>query len=155
MAPRRSTVRHASMPSANVANVYAARCSAGGTGWARSQTRVTMPERALGAEEQLVEVGPDGRRGRAAGADHGAVGEDDLEPDDDVLDLAVAGGVLAGAPAGDPAADGGDVEALREVADAEAVPVLQLGLEVRPERAGQDLDDARDGVDVDRRRPAR
>ena len=78
-------------------------------------------ERALRPEEQLVEVGPDGGGRRAAGAHDGAVGEHDLEADDDVLDLAVAGRVLAGAAAGDPAADRGDVEALREVPDAEPV----------------------------------
>ena len=105
-------------------------------------------ERALGAEEQLGEVGSDGRRRGAAGAHDLAVGEDDLEADDEVLDLAVAGGVLAGAAAGDPAADRGEVEALREVADGQAVAALQLGLEVRAERPGEDLDDPRLGVDL-------
>ena len=120
-----------------------------GSGWARSHTLVIDAERALGAEEQLGEVGPDGAGRRAAGAHDRAVGEHDLEADDEVLDLAVAGGVLAGAAAGDPAADGGDVEALREVADADSPwRCLQLVLEVGPERAGEHLDDARRGVDV-------
>ena len=78
-------------------------------------------ERALGADEQLGQIGPDRGRGGAAGADHPAVGEHDLEADHHVLDLAVAGRVLAGAAAGDPAADRGELEALREVADGEPV----------------------------------
>ncbi len=40
-------------------------------------------ERALGTEEELGEVGPDGGRRCAAGAHHGAVGEHDLEADDE------------------------------------------------------------------------
>ena len=112
-------------------------------------------ERALGTEEQLGEVGPDGGGRRAAGAHDGAVGEHDLEPDDEVLDLAVPRRVLAGTATGHPAADGRQVEALREVADAEAVPGLQLGLEVRAERAGQHLDDARQRRRRRRCRPAR
>ena len=105
------------------------------TGWTRSHTRVIDAERALAADEQLGEVGPTAAAGRAAGADDRAVGEHHLEPGDDVLDLAVAGGVLAGAAAGDPAADGRDVEALREVPDGQPV-VAELALEIGSERAG-------------------
>ena len=63
-------------------------------------------ERALAADEELGEVGAGGgARRRAAGADDAAVGQHDLEADDHVLDLAVAGRVLAGAAAGQPPAD--------------------------------------------------
>ena len=105
-------------------------------------------ERALGTDEHLVEVGADRRRRRAAGADHAAVGEHDLEPDDHVLDLPVAGRVLAGAAARDPSADGGQLEALGEVADRQPMRD-ERGLEVGPERPGVDADDARGLVDVD------
>ena len=111
-------------------------------------------ERALGAEEEAAEVGTGGRGRGDAGADDRAVGQDDLQPGDEVVDLAVAGAVLPGAAAGDPAAHGGDVEALREVPDAQTVPG-QIGLEVRTERAGQHLDQARllvDGDDAGRAR---
>ena len=80
---------------------------------------------------------------------HRAVGEHDLEPDDHLFDLAVARAVLPGATAGHPSADRGDVEALRKVADGHGASLAQLGLEIGSERAGQHLDDARDGVDVD------
>ncbi len=106
-------------------------------------------ERALGPDEQLGEVGTGGGGGRAARAHDRAVGEHDLEPDDEVLDLAVPGRVLAGPAAGDPSADGGEVEALGEVADAQPVRGLELLLEIGPERPGEDLDDARAVVDGD------
>ncbi len=105
------------------------------------------PQRALRPDEQLVEVGADGSGRGAAGAHDAAVGEHDLEADDEVLDLAVARRVLAGAATGDPAADRGQVEALREVADAQVV-TGEFGLEVGSERAGGDLDDARLSIDV-------
>ncbi len=117
-------------------------------GWARSQTRVNDAERSLRPDEQLGEIRSDRGRRRAAGRDDAAVGEHDLEADDHVLDLAVAGGVLAGAAAGHPATDRGDVEALGEVADRQAVVRVELPLEVGPEHAGLDLDDAGGLVDV-------
>ena len=103
-------------------------------------------ERALGTEEELGEIGPD-RGGRStAGAYGRPVGEHDLEADDEVLDLAERVEVLAGASAGHPSAHGREVEALREVPDAEPVALLQLGLQVRSDAPGEDLDDARDRV---------
>ena len=72
-------------------------------------------ERAFRADEELREVGAD----RGAGAPpvwmRAAVGEHDVEPGDDVLDLAVAGRELAGAPAREPAADGRERDRLRPV----------------------------------------
>ena len=112
-------------------------------------------ERALRPDEQLGEVRPDGGGRRPARAHDGAVGQHDLETGDEVLDLAVAGGVLTRAAAGDPAADGGDLEALRVVPDAHPVVLLELVLEIRAERAGEHLDDARGRVDVADARPDR
>ena len=77
-------------------------------------------QRALGADEDLVEVGPDGRPGSAAGVDHPAVGQSDVEADGHVLDLAVAVGELAGGAAGQPAADGRQGDGLRPVAEGHA-----------------------------------
>src|SRR6185436_13532623 len=87
-------------------------------------------EGALGTDEQLVEVGTDGGGRGTAGPHDAPVGEDHLEADRDLLDLAVARRVLPGAATRDPAADGGDVEALREVADAQPVVRLQFPLEI-------------------------
>ena len=143
VAPRRITWRQASMPSANVSNDHADRRSAGASGWARSHTRVTIPSVPSEPRNSWVRSGPTAAAGAPPVRTTVAVGEHDLEADGDVLDLAVAGRVLAGAAARDPAADRGDVEALREVPDAEAVGLLQLALEVGPERAGEHLDDAR------------
>ncbi len=142
VAPRRRMRRQASSPAANDGErVRRAALGWPGTGWAQPD-RGDHAERALAADEHLGEVGSDRRPGRSTGADHRAVGQHDLETDDHVLDLAVAGAVLAGAAAGHPAPDGGDVEALREVADGEAVLRWQLAFEIGPERAGQHLDDA-------------
>ena len=99
-------------------------------------------KRAFGTEEQLVEVGSHGRGRAAAGGDHGAIGEHYFEANDHVFDLAVAGAVLACAAAGDPSADGGDVEALRQVTNREAVLGAEFGFEVGAEGAGQYLDDS-------------
>ena len=60
------------------------------------------PQGSLAADEQLVEVGPDGRARRAAGVHDVPVGERDVEPDDHVLDLPVARRVLPRAPAREP-----------------------------------------------------
>ena len=106
-------------------------------------------ERAFRSGEELVEIGPDGAGRGAAGADHGAVGEHHLEADDHVFDLPVARRVLTGAAACHPTAHRRQVEALREVTDSEPVLGPQLRLQVRPERAGRDLDDTRR-----RRRPS-
>ena len=76
-------------------------------------------ERALGADEQLVEVGTDRGPRRPAGADAPAVGEGDVEAQHHVLDLPVAGRELAGRAARQPAADRGQRHRLRPVAEGE------------------------------------
>ena len=110
------------------------------------------PEGALAAHEQLGEVGAGGRPGGVAlGAHHGPVGQDDLEADHHVLDLPVAGGVLARAPAGQPAADRGQVHRLGEVAEGVAVADRPEGrLEVRTEQPRRDVGHQRRLVDDDR-----
>ena len=97
----------------------------------------------------MGEIGPHRRCRSVTGVQHRAVGQHDLEADDHLVDLAVARAVLPGAPAGHPSTDGGDVEALRKVADGHRAPLAQFGLEVGPERARPDLDHTRHGVDVD------
>ena len=148
VAARRRIRRHASMPVGERVERPRAMLGRRRQGMGAQPHPGDDAERALGAEEQSAEVGSGGRRRCAAGAHDGSVGEHDLQPGDDVVDLAVASAVLPGAAARHPAADGGDVEALREVADAQAV-AGQLGLQVRPERAGEHLDDAGDLVDGD------
>ena len=107
-------------------------------------------KRAFGAEEQLVEIGPH-RCGRAAaGGDHGAIGEHYFEANDHVLDLAVAGAVLACAAACDPSAHGGNIEALRQMANREAVLRAEFCFEVGAKSAGQHLDDSRSDVDAEK-----
>ena len=86
------------------------------------------PERALAAHEHLGEVGSDRRARRAAGVDGAAVGEDDVEAEHHVLDLPVAGGELARAPAREPPADGREVDRLGPVPEGDAV----LGAQRRP-----------------------
>ncbi len=107
------------------------------------------PERALAADEQLVEIGSRRLPGVAAGGDHGAVGQHDVEADDHVLDLAVAGRELAGAATGQPAADGREGDRLRPVPAREAVGGAQLVFEVVAEGAGPHVDGERRVVDVD------
>ena len=106
-----------------------------GRGGAGGRPRIT-PEGALGADEDLVEVGPDGGPGRAAGVDHPAVGQGDVEADGHVLDLAVAVGELAGGAAGQPAADGRQGDRLRPVAEGDLVLGPQGVLEAVAEGAG-------------------
>ena len=84
-----------------------------------------------------------------------AVGQHHLEADDHVLDLPVAVRVLAGTPAGQPAAHRREVHRLGPVAEGEAVAVAQARLDVGPEGAGPDVGDQRVGVDVGRCRPGR
>ena len=137
------------MPAAKESNQNTMRLSVGETAWVRSHTRVTTPSVPSDPMNSWFRSGPTAAAGAPPVRTTRAVGEHDLQPDRDVLDLAVAGRVLAGAAAGHPTADGGDVEALREVADAQAVLGLQLALEVGAERPGEHLDHACRLVDGD------
>ena len=106
-----------------------------------------------------------GPRPGAAGADDTPVGQDDLEPDDHVLDLSVAGGVLPGPATGQPPAHGGQVHGLGPVPQGvpRAVRPAGSGFEVGPEgraatRASSDVvvdvdDQAVPGAHVEGPRP--
>ncbi len=104
-------------------------------------------ERALAADEELGEVGP-GRRTwpGATGAHDPPVGEHDLEPDGHVLDLPVAVGVLARAPAREPAAHRREVHRLGPVPEGEAVSPQRV-LDVRAEGARPEVGHQRDVVE--------
>ena len=156
MAPRRRIRRQASSPSAKEGKPNARRPSPVGHRVDPEPALGDHPEGALAAHEQLGEVGPGGRPGPVpAGADHPAVGQHHLEADDHVLDLPVAVGVLAGTPAGQPAAHGRQVHRLGPVAEGDAVAVAQRRLHVGPEGAGPEVGHQRVGVDVGRCRPGR
>ena len=72
-------------------------------------------ERALRAAEQPQHVGPGRARRLRGDPNDRAVGQHHFEPAHHVLDLPVARRPLAGGTTGDPSADGGDVDGLREV----------------------------------------
>ena len=102
-------------------------------------------ERALGADEQLGEVGPDrGPRARRRCGSTRAVGEHDVEADDDVLDLAVAG--ASSWPAPRQASQPPTVDSVIDCGQCPTVSAVlgaQLVLEDVAERAGQHVDDQR------------
>ena len=154
MAPRRRIRRQASSPSANVANPKARRPSPGGPGVEAQAGRGDDPEGALGADEQLGQVRAGGRPGAApVGADDAAVGQRDLEADHHVLDLPVAGRVLAGPPAGQPAADGREVHRLGPVPEGVArAAAARAASRSGPKVPGRDVGQERGLVDVDRAR---
>ena len=91
---------------------------------------------ALGADEQLQKAGAGSGGGRVLRLDD-AVRGDDPHGLGQVLDLAIADGILTGRAGGDPAAEGGELEGLGEVAQREALRV-QLGFHLRSGRAGLD-----------------
>ncbi len=68
-----------------------------------------------------VRSGPVAARGASAGVHHLAVGQDDLEPDHHVLDLAVPGRVLAGGAARQPPSDRRQLHRLGPVPEGDAV----------------------------------
>ncbi len=150
MAPRRRIRRQASRPATNVVNPKARRSWASGRGWMRRRASGDDAQRALAAHEELGQVRPG--RGAGAGAlrvHDAAVGQDDLEPDDHVLDLSVARRVLPGAPAGQPPTDGGEVHGLGPVPERVAVADLtERGLEIGAEGAGPHVGQERHLVDL-------
>ena len=98
-----------------------------------------------------VRLGPVAARGPLPfGVHDAAVGQHHLEPDDHVLDLPVAGRVLARPAAGQPAADGREVHRLGPVAERVAVAdAAQRVLEIGAEGAGPHVGGERHLVDVD------
>ena len=104
-----------------------------------------IAEDALGADEQLAQVGPGGRlRGPAEVQDAGR--GDHPQAADHVVEPAVTGGVLAGGAGRREAADGGEPEALREMAQREAV-LAEQSLGVRSGDAGAEFGLAGDLVE--------
>ena len=128
----------------NDANAYAARTSAGGSGWTRSRAPTMIAERAFGADEELREVGPDRGARRAAGRDERAVGEHDVEAGRRCpRSCRSAVESWPGAAAREPAADGRQRHRLRPVPARDAVLGAELVLEHVAERAGQHVDEHR------------
>ena len=97
-----------------------------------------------------VRFGPGGGPGALAlGVDDAAVGQDDLEADDHVLDLPVPGRVLPRPTAGQPAPDGREVHGLGPVAERVArTDLTERGLQIRTEGAGPHVGRERCLVDL-------
>ena len=91
---------------------------------------------ALAADGHAVGAGAGAAAGEAAGLPD-AVGGDHPHRLDEVVYVGVVGGVVSSGASGDPAAERGELEALRVVAQGEAVGA-QLGLEARAIGAGLD-----------------
>ena len=107
-------------------------------------------ERALAADEQLVRSGPTAARGAPPVWIDAAVGEHDVEADDHVLDLAVAGRVAGrrrGTRATRRPSTGRSTAASGPSVD--AVLGAQRVLEPGAERAREDVEHERLAVDVD------
>ena len=133
----------------NDVNAYAARISAGGSGCSRRRAPTMMPSVPSEPTKSWVRSGPTAARGAPPVVIERAVGEHDVEADDDVLDLAVAGRELAGAAAREPTADGRERHRLRPVPARHAVLGAQLVFEHVAERARLHVDEHRRVVDVD------
>ena len=104
-------------------------------------------ERSFGTDEELREVGTCGLSSVTAGVDDRSVGEYDVEPDHDVLDLAVAIRQLTGATAGQPTTDGGERDRLWPMSDGQSEFRLKLFFEHVAECASSDIDDSRNRID--------
>ena len=103
-----------------------------GTGCTRTRTRVMTPKTPSEPQNSSRKIRAGGRGGRATEIERAGRG-DHPHAADHVVEPAVAGGVLAGGPGRGVAADAGEPEALREVAEGEAALAEQaLGL-----RAGE------------------
>ena len=102
-------------------------------------------EDALAADCHAVGAGTGAAAGEAAGLPD-AGGGDHADRLDEVVDVGVVGGVVSPGTGGDPAAEGGELEALRVVAQGEAVGA-ELGLEARAVGSGLDAGGAGDVVD--------
>ena len=122
---------------------------------ARAKTRLRLqphpglrddPENAFGADEHPVRARPRARSGQASRLDH-AVRRHDAQAFDEIVDMGIEAREMAAGPRRDPAAERRIFEALRKVAQRQAVR-LQLGFERRPERAALDPGRARDRVDL-------
>ena len=142
--------RIASSPSVNDVNANAARISAGGIGCRRRRAPTMMPSVPSEPTKSWVRSGPTAARCEPPVVTSVPSASTTSRPDDDVLDLAVAGRELAGAAAREPAADGRQRDRLRPVPARDAVLGAQLVLEHVAERAGLHVDEHRGVVDARR-----
>ena len=104
-------------------------------------------ERALGADHHPVGAGA-GARARQAARLHHAGRRDRADAFDEIVDVGVEGGEVAAGAGRDPAAEGRELEALRIVADGEAVR-LQGRLDRRPANAALNARGAARRVDLE------
>ena len=118
--PDWASVRIAAAPSANDGQRHPSYTLVSGSVAHPHGDRGDHAEGALGAEEQLAQVGA-GRVGRRGAEVEPAARGGDGEADDERVEAAVAGARLAAGPGGGEAADGGELEGLREVAEGQAV----------------------------------
>ena len=103
------------------------------------------PERALGAQRQAEQVGAGGRGRRVADLQHpGRRGQG--QPGHELVEAADAGRVLAGRARGRVPADGGELPALRQVPEGQALAVERL-LQRRSAHARPDGDQRRRHVE--------
>ena len=118
------------------------------------------PEDSLGAEQEPIGAGA-GARARQPAALPEAAGGDRPHRLDQVVDVGVEGGEMPAGAGRDPAAQGGELERLREMAKRQP-PLAKLVLERRPRGAGLDprrprdvihLEHAVEATQVDRHRP--
>src|SRR4051812_33906442 len=103
-------------------------------------------EHTFGAHDQLTQIRPGGRGGGAAEGENARRG-DDPKPAHHVIEAAVARRILTRRAGGREAADGGELEALREVPDRKALRSKQF-LGIGTGDASTELGYARDLVEV-------
>ncbi len=121
----------------------------GATGCSRSWASVMTPSVPSDPTKSCDRSGPSAARGPEPPVLIDApVGQRHLEPGDHVLDLAVAGGVLARTPTRHPTTHRREVHRLGPVPERDVLGP-QPGLEVGPEGPGQHVGQQRRGVDVD------
>ena len=144
MAPRRRMRRQASRPSAKEAKPKARRPSPSGTGWTRNRPSVMTPRVPSLPTNSWVRSGPVADRGPYPPVrTTRPSARTTSSPMHHVLDLPVPVGVLAGAPAGQPAAHGGQVHGLGPVPERDTVTVPEPGLHVGAEGPGPKVGDER------------
>src|SRR6266851_6811397 len=102
------------------------------------------------AEREPIGAGP-GARGRQPPRRPHAGGRDQADRLDQVVDARVERGEVAAGARRDPAAEGGELERLREMAERQPVRP-ELRFEIGAERAGLDTRGARHGVDLEHAR---
>ena len=139
--------RTASVPASHVGNTMPAVARNVGRRWIAHPRLGDDAEDPLAADHQAVGAGP-GARAREPAALPPALRREHPHRLDEVVDVGVVRRVVAARAGGDPAAERREAEALREVAQREAVRP-QLVLERRPVDAGLDARGAGGRVDLE------